>query len=114
VLGGAYQEESESLVGSLAVKALEGLGFSKAFVGVSGFTPASGFTLNDFSRAELTRAILAQGAENWILTDSSKFGASHAASICQDLSILTGIVTDPGLPGHCRDLLEGSGLKILV
>lgn len=113
VLGGAYQEESESLVGSLAVRAVEGLGFSKAFVGVSGYTPASGFTLNDFARAELTRAILSRGAENWVLTDSSKFGASHAASVCQDLSILTGIVTDPGLPPETRASLEAAGLRIL-
>jgi DeoR/GlpR family transcriptional regulator of sugar metabolism len=114
VLGGAYQEESESLVGSLAVDALDTLGFSKAFVGVSGFTAASGFTLNDFARAEVTRAILARGAENYILTDSSKFGASHAAIACSGLAQLRGVVTDPGIPEEHRRLLEAAGVQVII
>jgi DeoR/GlpR family transcriptional regulator of sugar metabolism len=114
VLGGAYQEESESLVGSLAVRAVAELGFSKAFLGVTGFTPGTGFTLNDFARAEVSRAILARGAENYILTDSSKFGASHAAVICSDLSQLRAVVTDPGIPADDRRLLEGLGVSVVV
>ena len=112
VVGGAYQEESESLVGSMAVEAIAGAGFSKAFIGVSGFTVEAGFTLNDFARAEISRSILARGAENWVLTDSSKFGQTHAASIAEDLSGIRGIVTDAGLPGDCRLALEASRVDI--
>ena len=70
--GGAYQDESESLVGPLAVDSIGRLGFSKAFIGVSGYTPETGFTLNDFARAEVTRAILTRGAENHILTNRDR------------------------------------------
>ena len=114
VLGGAYQEESESLVGSLAIQAVGELGFSKAFLGASGFTPAGGFTLNDFARAELGRAILARGAENYILTDSSKFGASHAAPLCSELGQLRGLVTDPGIPREHRLFLEAAGVRVIA
>lgn len=117
LLGGLYQEESESLVGPSVNEAIRGVGFSKAFIGVSGFTVADGFMLNDIARAEVTRTILERGAEcragSWILTDSSKFGTSHAAVVCSDLSLIAGVVTDPGIPEAYRRHLEASGVAIL-
>jgi DeoR/GlpR family transcriptional regulator of sugar metabolism len=118
VLGGLYQEESESLVGPAVCESMRSVGFSKSFMGVSGFTIAGGFMLNDIARAEVTRSILergtACGAKAWILTDSSKFGASHAALVCSDLSLITGVVTDPGIPDDCRRHLEASGVEVLT
>ena len=112
--GGSYQAESESLVGSLAIRGLAEVGFSKAFVGVSGFSPGAGFTLNDPARAEVTRAIFARGADNYILTDSSKFGSSHAAVVCADLSRIRAVVTDPGIPEAHRALIEAAGAHVIV
>ncbi|HWR11358.1 MAG TPA: DeoR/GlpR family DNA-binding transcription regulator [Rectinemataceae bacterium] len=118
VLGGVYQEESESLVGPGVCEAIRAIGFSKAFIGVSGFTIADGFMLNDIPRAEVSRAILDRcaecGAKAWILTDSSKFGVSHAATICSDLSLIAGVVTDSGIPDQCRHRLESSGARVLI
>jgi DeoR/GlpR family transcriptional regulator of sugar metabolism len=117
VLGGLYQEESESLVGPSVCDAVRQIGFSKAFIGVSGFTLASGFMLNDVARADVTRAILQRaaecGARTWVLTDSSKFGVSHAAAVCPDLSLVTGIVTDPQIPEQYRSHLLAAGLQVL-
>jgi DeoR/GlpR family transcriptional regulator of sugar metabolism len=118
VLGGLYQQESESLVGPAVCESIKSVGFSMSFIGVSGFTIASGFMLNDIARAEVTRSILERGVEckakAWILTDSSKFGASHAALVCSDLSLITGVVTDSGLPDNCRHYLETSGVEVLI
>jgi DeoR/GlpR family transcriptional regulator of sugar metabolism len=118
VLGGLYQEESESLVGPSVCEAVRQIGFSKAFVGVSGFALASGFMLNDVARADVTRAILERaaecGAKTWVLTDSSKFGVSHAAAVCSDLSLLSGIVTDPGITGDYRSHFLAAGLQVLT
>lgn len=117
VLGGLYQEESESLVGPSVCESVGAIGFSKAFLGVSGYTFASGFMLNDPARADVTRAIMARGADcgarTWILTDSSKFGLSHASVVCADLRLLAGIVTDEKLPTDYRRHFEDSGLQIL-
>jgi DeoR/GlpR family transcriptional regulator of sugar metabolism len=117
VLGGIYQEESESLVGPAVCEAIRSVGFSKSFFGVSGFTAADGFMLNDIARAEVTRAILERGAEcgakAWVLTDSSKFGSSHAAVVCSDLSLIAGVVTDPGISDEYRRHLEAAGLQVL-
>jgi DeoR/GlpR family transcriptional regulator of sugar metabolism len=118
ILGGLYQEESESLVGPAVCEAIRSIGFSKSFIGVSGFTIADGFMLNDIARAEVTRSILERGpecrAKSWILTDSSKFGASHAAVVCSDLSLVTGVVTDPGIPEIFQRHLEASGVEVLT
>jgi DeoR/GlpR family transcriptional regulator of sugar metabolism len=112
--GGSYQEESESLVGPIAVATIRSLSFSKAFLGTSGWTAETGFTLNDFARAEVTRAILGRGAENHILTDSSKFGRAHLATICSDLSILHSVITDPAIPADARAALGAAGTKVVV
>ncbi|MFH2113484.1 MAG: hypothetical protein ABIJ86_03115 [Spirochaetota bacterium] len=53
------------------------IGLFQGFVGVTGYMPEAGFALNDFARAEVTRAILDRGAEDYILTNSSKFGLAH-------------------------------------
>jgi DeoR/GlpR family transcriptional regulator of sugar metabolism len=118
VLSGLYQEECESIVGPAACAGVGAVGFSKSFFGISGFTQGGGFMLNDVSRAEVTREVLmrgaACGAKAWALTDSSKFGVSHAAPVCSDLSLVSGVVTDSGLPGEYRTFLEGLGLRVLV
>ena len=111
--GGSYQEESESLVGPLAVEGIGKVGFSLAFVGASGYSTATGFALNDFARAEVTKAIVSAGAATWVLTDSSKFGVAHAAPFCTDLSMLAGVITDPGIPPRFRTELESAGLRVL-
>ncbi|HUX39926.1 MAG TPA: DeoR/GlpR family DNA-binding transcription regulator [Rectinemataceae bacterium] len=118
VLGGFYQEESESLVGSTVAESIRKVGFSKSFSGVSGFTIADGFMLNDMARAEVTRSILERGADcgakAWILTDSTKFGVSHASVVCSDLSLIAGLVTDAGIPDEYRRHFLTAGLDLQI
>jgi DeoR/GlpR family transcriptional regulator of sugar metabolism len=113
VLGGLYQEASESFVGSIAKNALAELAFSKAFLGVTGFTRLTGFTLNDALRAEVTQTILARGAKNFILADSSKFGVTHLAPICPGPGLIQTVITDGGLPDEDGAFLEASGITVL-
>ncbi len=118
VLGGLYQEESESLVGPAVTEAIKKVGFSKSFFGVSGFTIPDGFMLNDIARAEVTRSIMDRGVEcgakAWVLTDSSKFGISHAGLVCSKLSLLAGVVTDTGIPDEYRRHLVAAGIEVLT
>jgi len=114
VLGGLYQEQSESLVGPTVKTMLADMTFSKAFIGVTGYTRETGFTLNDSHRAETTQAILSRGAKNYVLTDSSKFGASHLAPICQDLSLIHTVITDKGISDDDKAYLESCGVTVLL
>jgi len=66
----------------------------------------------------VNRAILERGVEcgakSWILTDSSKFGTSHAAVICSDLGLVSGVVTDEGIAPEYRSHFEAAGTEILT
>ena len=118
LLGGIYQAESESLVGPTVCEAIQTLGFSKAFLGISGFTMLDGFLLNDLARVEVSKCVLARAAECkaqvWILTDSSKFGSPQIGKITSDYSLVTGIITDNGIPAEYRAHLESNGVKLLT
>jgi len=113
VLGGLYQEASESFVGSVTKNALAELTFSKCFVGVTGFTPSTGFTLNDSHRAEISQTILAKGARSFVLTDSSKFGASHLAPVCTGASRIDTVITDFGIPPADESFLASEGITVI-
>jgi DeoR/GlpR family transcriptional regulator of sugar metabolism len=118
VLGGIYQDESESLVGPGVVESLKAVGFSKAFLGISGVTVSGGFMLNDLQRAEITKAILERSkvckAETWFLTDSSKFGVAHAGRILADNEFITGVITDSDIPEEYRVYLNKNGIRLIT
>lgn len=113
VIGGLYQDASESFVGSIAKNALAELAFSKAFLGVTGYTRSTGFTLNDAHRSEVTSTILSRGSKNYILADSSKFGVTQLAPICTNLSLIQTVITDEGIPEVDRLYLEESGVTVV-
>jgi DeoR/GlpR family transcriptional regulator of sugar metabolism len=113
LLGGCYQHDSESVVGTLTRLCLEHVNFSKSFIGVDGYTPESGFTSTDMMRAEISALIVARSKEVFILTDSSKFGKVHLASLFYPKDI-TSLITDRGIPDMCREDLERQGVKVIV
>jgi len=113
LLGGYYQHESESLVGSLTRLCLDQVNFSKAFIGVDGFTPESGFTSSNMMRAEISGAIAKKSKEVFVLTDSSKFGKVHLAGLFRPEDI-THLITDSGIPEADRRYLEERGVQVVV
>ncbi len=116
LIGGAYQSESESLIGPMAKHNLEALQFSKAFLGVSGYTKEHGFSLNDYLRADLSQYIIQKCPNNFILTDSTKFGKIHVANIgteaIQNNSVT--VITDIDILPEYRESLEKRSLKVLA
>jgi len=113
LLGGLYQHESESLVGKLAKICLDSVNFTKAFIGVDGFTRESGFTSADMMRAELSSLIAAKGAEIFVVTDSSKFGRVHLANLFHPRDI-GWVITDAGIPEKDRSYLEDCKVKVVI
>jgi DeoR/GlpR family transcriptional regulator of sugar metabolism len=113
LLGGLYQHESESLVGKLAKICLDSVNFTKAFIGVDGFTPESGFTGADMMRAEISSFIAAKGAEIFVVTDSSKFGRVYVANLFHPRDINC-VITDAGIPEKDRRYLEDFKVKVVI
>ena len=113
LLGGEYQHESESLVGALTRLCLEHINFSKAFIGVDGFSRESGFTSTNMMRAEISSQIVRKGARIFVVTDSSKFGRVHLASLFQPQDVHC-LITDSGIPGPDRKYLEEQGVQVIL
>ncbi len=113
LLGGIYQPESECMVGNMVKLCLNALNFSKAFVGIDGFTPETGFTGRDMMRAEINSEIIARSPQTFVLTDSSKFGKIALSRYCgiEDIEYL---ITDDGISNEYRDIIKQAGVEILI
>lgn len=111
VIGGEYQKKSDSVVGELACLAIKHLNFDKAFIGVDGFTPQTGFTGRDKMRTELVNTILAKPCENIIITDSSKFGQKQKYPF-KPLTAINRIITDFNIDIDNENYLHNN--KIIV
>ena len=113
LLGGIYQPESECLVGNMVKICLDALNFSKAFIGIDGFTPETGFTGRDMMRAEINAEIIGRSPQTFILTDSSKFGKIALSRYCGagDIQYL---ITDKAITPEYRKAIEKEGVEILI
>jgi DeoR/GlpR family transcriptional regulator of sugar metabolism len=113
LLGGFYQHESESLVGQLTRLCLENVNFSKAFIGVDGYTVESGFTSTNMMRAEISALIAKKSRKVFVLTDSSKFGRVQLASLFYPRDI-TCLITDSGIPEREKAYLQEQGVQVII
>ncbi|POP44394.1 DeoR family transcriptional regulator [Superficieibacter electus] len=111
LLGGIYQKTSESMVGPLTRFYAQNVHFNKAFIGIDGWQPDTGFTSRDMLRADVVNAVLEKGGETIILSDSSKFGAIHPYPL-RPTTHLHRLVTDDGLNEEIRLQLTESGLSV--
>lgn len=113
LLGGIYQAESECMVGTLVKESLRKLNFSKAFIGVDGFSESTGFTGRDMMRAEINFDIIQRSPQTFILTDSTKFGKITLAKYC-DAKDIEYLITDSDLPKDYYNLFKDSGVKVII
>jgi len=113
LLGGIYQKESESLIGSLARLCIDNVNFKKAFFGVDGFRIEKGFTSRDMMRAEIATYIARKSEKAFVLTDSSKFGKTELTKLF-DAEYIDYVITDAGIPRDDRVYLENKAVKVIV
>jgi len=111
LLGGIYQKKSESVVGPLTRQYVQQVHFSKAFIGIDGWLPDTGFTGRDMMRSDVVNAVLEKGSEAIVLTDSSKFGAVHPYTLGVG-SRFNRVITDAGIPADAQRQLLESGLIV--
>ena len=113
LLGGIYQKKSESMVGPLTRQYVQQVHFSKAFIGIDGWQPETGFTGRDMMRADIVNAVLEKGSEAIVLTDSSKFGAIHPYPL-GPMNQFNRVITDDNLSTEKQLQLEQSGLTVNI
>lgn len=113
LLGGIYQHESESLVGKITRVCIDQLNFNKAFLGIDGYTPKTGFTLRDLFRAEVSAYIIKKSPEVFIVTDSTKFGKTELTAICQTCDVHH-VATDTDLDKKYIAGLTKAGIDLIL
>ena len=113
LLGGLYQGQSESLVGSLTKLCIDHINFHKAFIGVDGFTQNAGFTGKDMMRAEIISYIARKSPQVIVVTDSSKFGKTELTRYFGPEEV-DYVITDEGIPLEEKTFLEKANVNVLV
>ena len=113
LLGGLYQQQSESLVGKLAKLCIDHINFHKAFIGVDGYTREAGFTGKDMMRAEINSYIAEKSQCLLVVTDSSKFGKMELTNYFGPDEV-NYLITDEGIPAEDKAFLEEFGVKVLI
>lgn len=102
--GGEFNRDTESLVGSVALRTIRDFNVRLAFVGTDGFTSDRGLTTAFAQGAEVLAAMCGRADQTWLLADSSKYGRAGFVSVAP-LSGLAGIITDSGLADEAAEQL---------
>lgn len=95
--GGKLRENAKSLVGSGAVRAVDGFYADIALFSCRGITADAGFCDTNEDEAELKRAYIKNANRSILLVDSSKIGKKYFCKIA-DLKELSEIISDSELP----------------
>jgi len=113
LLGGLYQHHSETLVGKITKLCIDQINYSKAFIGVDGYTAEAGFTLRDLYRSEISSYIIQKSKEVFIVTDSSKFGITELTNVCYP-SDIQHVATDKDINTSYIDDLKCAGVNVIL
>jgi DeoR/GlpR family transcriptional regulator of sugar metabolism len=113
ILGGVYQHDSETLVGKITRMCIDQINFSKAFIGIDGYTSEDGFTLRDMFRAEISSHIIQKARDVYVVSDSSKFGLRGLTNICQ-LNDIQHIATNDDLDQSFQDEFAHAGVDLIL
>ena len=112
LLGGEYQNESQVMVGPMVRKYAESFNVDKLFIGADGFSKETGFTGNDFMRAEAVQNMAKQAKKVYVLTDSRKFSNVGLTQLLT-LDKIHGVITDSNIPEDIKNYLIEKGIKVL-
>ncbi len=111
VVGGEFRPATESLVGPLALAALERFHVRLAFVGTDGFSPRYGLTTHLVEGAEVVRKMAERAETTVLVADSGKFGRKGFVSVLP-MAGVGKLITDGGLPADARADLETAGVEV--
>lgn len=73
IIGGKIKPLTEAVVGTTGIKSLDGMNFTKAFMGTNGIDLNAGFTTPDIEEARLKEAAIHNSYLTFVLSDHTKF-----------------------------------------
>jgi DeoR/GlpR family transcriptional regulator of sugar metabolism len=112
LLGGALHNRTGVTLGSYSNQMLESLNVQKAFLSVAGVN-AKGFYNSNMLLVETERAMMRCADRTIIVADSSKFGRSSLARLCDWSSVHT-LVVDDSLSTPWREHVEHADVQLIL
>jgi DeoR family transcriptional regulator, fructose operon transcriptional repressor len=112
LLGGAVHNRTGVTLGSYSNQMLQSLNVQKAFLSVAGIT-SKGFFNSNMLLVETERAMMQCADRTIIVADSSKFGKSSLARLC-DWSDVHTLVVDHDLNASWREHIEQAQVQLLL
>jgi DeoR/GlpR family transcriptional regulator of sugar metabolism len=112
LIGGYLYPRTGVALGPLATAALAELHVPRLIMGTGGITEKGLFNSNTLL-VESERMMLQAAEEVWVVADSSKFGRSALAYLCE-LSKVTRLIVDGGLDDHWRGVIHGAGIELTI
>jgi DeoR family transcriptional regulator of aga operon len=111
--GGYYHSETQSFLGPIALRAIDGLSSRIIFFGANGIDLKSGITSYFVEQAELIKKMISYSQMSIAVIDSSKFGKVNVHRIC-GLSEPDLIITDSGIPESAVAELKAANIPIVI
>jgi DeoR family fructose operon transcriptional repressor len=113
IIGGLLRHRELSIVGSLAIEAIERFRADYVFMGMRAVHPRHGFTGEAIEEAVTDRAAFGIGAQVVVLVDHTKFGGVSTVHIAPT-NAADLIVTDDGVDPAMVEELEAAGTRVVI
>ncbi len=113
VVGGYLRGVSYGMVGGLAQRALAGVFFDAAFVGVNGIAIEHGYTLPSLEEAGVVAEVLERSRRALVLADNSKFGVVTHAQVT-DIGGVDAVITDSAPDPGFQEAFAESGVELKI
>jgi DeoR family deoxyribose operon repressor len=111
--GGSLHENSLVFESPEGVELIKRYRANKAFISASGISEKLGVTCTNAYEIEVKRAAIRSSLERILVADSSKFGTIQPAYFA-DLSEITTVVTDSGIPDEYAEHIRGLGITLHI
>ena len=112
LVGGEYRAYRKDFCGYLTEQALQGLHFTKSFVGADGCVGEGDFTTTDFDTARMNQIAMRNSEKTFMLVDSSKFGISSHVTYAS-IENLHAIITDQAIDPVILQQLSSHKAKLI-
>lgn len=112
LLGGEYRANRKDFCGYMTEQALNGLYFTKSFVGTDGCAQGKQFTTTDFETARMNQIAMGNSERSFMLVDSSKF-ATMAHVAYTPVETLDTIITDDDISAETLHQLKQQNVRVI-
>lgn len=113
-LGGRFRSQSNSLVGALTLRGIDGIYASKAFIGVDGISLKYGCTTPVDTDAEISQKMIENtNGQIIVVADNSKWGVVSNFQVVA-LSRISMLITDDKLSAGAKKILEEIPIQVIL